>query len=131
MKRYFFRKEERLCSLKEIETLYSQGSSFAFYPFRIISIQADSSQKFPIQLVITVPKRKFKRAVDRNYLKRIIREAYRKLKEDFLYEKLNEKNLKLHLMIIYSGNEIITAEKLEKKLNLALNRLLNNIENNR
>jgi ribonuclease P protein component len=125
MKRYFFKKEERLCSLKQIERLYSQGSSFAFYPFRIVSILPDESLSYPAQVVFTVPKRKFKRAVDRNYLKRLMREVYRKYKEDILYPHLIEKNLQLHLMIIYTGNEIITAENLEKKLNLALNRLLN------
>lgn len=124
MKRYFFKKEERLCSLKQIERLYSQGSSFAFYPFRIISIQPEQHLDSQAQVVFTVPKRKFKRAVDRNYLKRLMRECYRKYKVDILYPQLAEKNIQIQLMIIYTGNEIITADSLEKKLNLALNRLL-------
>lgn len=127
MKRYFFKKEERLCSLKQIERLYSQGSSFAFYPFRIISIQPEQALNTQAQVVFTVPKRKFKRAVDRNYLKRLMRECYRKYKVDILYPQLAEKNIQLQLMIIYTGNEIITADNLEKKLNLALNRLLNKL----
>lgn len=127
MKRYQFTKEERLCSLKEIEALYQQGSSFSFYPFRIL-FQAEentaSISDFPAQVVISVPKRKFKRSVDRNYIKRQIREAYRHLKADLLYPFLQANAKQLKLMIIFSGNEIITAKQIEKKLTLALQRLL-------
>ena len=123
-KRYFFSKEERLCNLSQIDQLYKQGSSFSFYPYRIVYRQSPINQTYPAQIVITVPKRKFKRAVDRNKIKRLIREAYRKHKEDYLYPKLRASNTFLHIMIIYTGNEIITAKNLEKKLNLALNRLV-------
>lgn len=123
-KRYFFSKEERLCNLSQIDQLYKQGSSFSFYPFRIVHRQSPIPQTYPIQVLISVPKRKFKRAVDRNKLKRMIREVYRKIKEDHLYPKLLSSNRQIQLMIIYTGNEIITAKNLEKKLNLALNRLI-------
>ncbi|MCF8284754.1 MAG: ribonuclease P protein component [Sphingobacteriales bacterium] len=126
MKKYYFRKEERLCSIKQIEQLYSLGSSFSFYPFRIIHSSV-STLTVPAQIVISVPKRKFKRAVDRNRIKRQIREAYRFAKTDLLYPALIEKTLHLHLLIIYTGNEIITTESIRKKLNLALERLLNKI----
>ena len=126
MKKYYFRKEERLCSIKLIEQLYSQGSSFSFYPFRIIySIQP--IQEVPAQIVISVPKRKFKRAVDRNKIKRLIKEVYRHSKEDFLYPQLVEKNISLHILIIYTGNEINTTINIRKKLNLALERLVNKL----
>ncbi len=126
MKKYYFRKEERLCSIKLIEQLYSQGSSFSFYPFRIIySIQP--IQEVPAQIVISVPKRKFKRAVDRNKIKRRIKEVYRHSKEDFLYPQLVEKNISLHILIIYTGNEINTTINIRKKLNLALERLVNKL----
>jgi ribonuclease P protein component len=126
MKKYYFRKEERLCSIKQIEQLYSQGSSFSFYPFRII-YRSTSAQEVPIQVVISVPKRKFKSAVDRNRIKRQIREVYRHSKEDLLYPQLVERKVSLHLLIIYTGNEINTSKHIQKKLNLALERLLKNI----
>lgn len=126
MKKYYFRKEERLCSIKLIEQLYSQGSSFSFYPFRII-YSIVPTQDAPVQVVISVPKRKFKKAVDRNRIKRQIREVYRHSKEDLLYPQLVEKNINLHLLLIYTGNEINTTNHIQKKLNLALERLLKNI----
>lgn len=126
MKKYYFRKEERLSSIKLIERLYNQGSSFSLYPFRIVSLAVETNN-LPAQLVISVPKRKFKRAVDRNKIKRQIRETYRHAKADYFYNALAEKSISLHLLIIYTGNEIITSDKLEKKLNLALNRLLKNV----
>lgn len=126
MKKYYFKKEERLCSIKLIEELYRQGSSFSFYPFRIV-FQSIIEQEVPVQIVISVPKKKFKLAVDRNRIKRQIREIYRHSKEDFFYPQLQEKGIKLQLLLIYTGNEIITTSKLQKKLNLALERLLNRL----
>lgn len=126
MKRYYFRKEERLCSVKLIEELYSQGSSFALYPFRFV-YKEYANQVPPIQVVISVPKRKFKKSVDRNRIKRQIREVYRHSKEDILYPTLTEKKKSIQLLIIFTGNEIITTEKLEKKLNLGLDRLLSKL----
>jgi ribonuclease P protein component len=123
MKRYYFNKEERLCSIKLIDELYSQGSSFVLYPFRYV-FKEIASQEPPIQLVISVPKRKFKKAVDRNRIKRQVREVYRHSKVDFLYPQLIDKNKSLHLLIIYTGNEIITTASIKKKLNLGLERLL-------
>lgn len=127
MKKYYFRKEERLCSIKLIEQLYSQGSSFSFYPFRII-YKTVSDLETPAQVVITVPKRKFKRAVDRNKIKRRIKEAYRHSKEDILYPQLLEKSQQIHLLIIYTGNEINTSVNIRKKLILALERLISKLQ---
>jgi ribonuclease P protein component len=126
MKRYYFNKEERLCSIKLIEELYSQGSSFVLYPFRYVYKEI-APQDPPIQLVISVPKRKFKKAVDRNKIKRQVREVYRHSKADFVYPNLQEKNKSIHLLIIYTGNEIITTATIRKKLNLGLERLLTKI----
>jgi ribonuclease P protein component len=124
MKKYFFKKEERLCSRKQIELLFSSGSSFVLYPFRIVWLRSEEPFPYPAQVAISVPKKKFKRAVDRNRIKRSIREAYRKNKEALLYQSLRENNHYLHFIIIYTGNEIFTAEEVEKKLNLALVRLI-------
>lgn len=122
-----FNKEERLCSIKLIERLYHSGSSFLVYPFRILWLKSDTDSSFPVQVLISVPKKKFKRAVDRNLLKRRIREIYRLNKSQSLYPFLNERSEKIILGINYIGNEIAEYALLEKKFISALERLKKHI----
>lgn len=115
-----FKKEERLCNIKLIEKLFSDGSSFLVYPFRIIWLPEELSSKFPVQVLISVPKRKFKRAVDRNLIKRRIREVYRLQKSEDIYPFLNEHSAKILLGINFIGNEIPDYTFLEKKFKAAM-----------
>src|SRR5690606_34395065 len=72
-----FSKAERLCSKKLITQLFSKGSAFNLYPLRFVILKAEApGTGFP-QVLISVSKKYFKRAHDRNRLKRQIREAYR------------------------------------------------------
>lgn len=124
-----FKKEERLSSQKIIGELFDKGSSFSFsaYPFRLVwSIQP--AYTYPVQVVISVSKRKYKHAVDRNRVKRLVREAYRKQKASVLYPAIDATKESLALMIIYTGNTIFTAKEIELKLNNALLRLVNQYE---
>src|SRR5690606_26144620 len=84
-----FPKSERLSSKKNIKELFSRGSSFHLYPFKVIYLpnpnpQPDTSL---IQVLFTVPKRNHKRAVDRNKIKRRLKEAYRRNKNSIFLEK--------------------------------------------
>ncbi|MFA6947145.1 MAG: ribonuclease P protein component [Pedobacter sp.] len=117
-----FKKEERLCNIKLIEKLFSDGSSFLVYPFRIVWLPEDSNSKLPVQILISVPKKKFKRAVDRNLIKRRIREVYRLHKSEDLYSFLNEHSARILLAVNYIGNEIPDYGFLEKKFKDALAR---------
>ena len=110
-----FKKEERLCNIKLIEKLFSDGSSFLVYPFRIVWLPEDSNSNLPVQVLISVPKKKFKRAVDRNLIKRRIREVYRLHKSEDLFPFLNEHSARILLAINYIGNEIPDYAFLEKK----------------
>jgi ribonuclease P protein component len=122
-----FNKEERLCNVKLIDKLYHNGSSFLVYPFRIIWLAADSDLPFPAQILISIPKKRFKRAVDRNLLKRRIREIYRLNKSVDLYPFLNERSKKIILGVNYIGNEIAEYSSLEKKFINAIQRLKKSI----
>ena len=125
MKKYTFTKEERLCSQKQIELLFNNSSSFILYPFRFVwTSQALADAPYPAEIAISVPKKRFKRAVDRNKIKRLIREAYRKNKGELFYPFLIQQHIKLSFILIYVSNELFTAVDMEKKLNLCLNKFI-------
>lgn len=115
-----FKKEERLCSKKLIEELFHNGSSFLLYPFRVVWLEHSFPANVPVQVVINVPKRRFKKAVDRNLIKRRIREAYRLNKSAELYSFIEGAPAQLLLGIHYVGKDIAEYEFIEKKLKLAL-----------
>ncbi|MBE7629277.1 ribonuclease P protein component [Tenacibaculum piscium] len=73
-------KQERLKSKKLLGKLYEEGKSIKVFPLRMVYIQTEHSSKFPVQVGVSVAKRNFKSAVDRNRLKRLLRETYRKEK---------------------------------------------------
>ena len=120
---YTFPKAEHLCSKKLIERLFNkQSASFGIYPLRLTWLAAPARTTAPPQVLITVPKRTFKRAVDRNRLKRLVREAYR-LTKYHLTEAENGHPVAV-LGILYTGKEKSELPLLEKKLISGLNRLL-------
>jgi len=120
---YNFTKEERLCSKKLLDKLFHSGSSFLIYPFRIVHLKEPLADSLSAQVVIGVPKRKFKKSVDRNLIRRRIREAYRLNKELSLYAVLRDNNVQILFSINYVGKEILSYSVIEKKLLLALKQL--------
>jgi len=128
MKKYTFKKEERLCSKRLIDDLFHNGSSFVVYPFRVVYLTkpSDPDQDFPVKVITSVPKKRFKKAVDRNYLKRLMRESYR-FEKDKLYLFLQDHSLNLLLAIQYVSNEKLALENLQAKLGQLIVRLENEI----
>ena len=112
---YSFKKEERLCNVKLIEKLFTEGSSFLVYPFRIVWLSEVNASSYPVQVLISVPKKRFKRAVDRNLIKRRIREVYRLNKLEHLFPLLLNQSGGLILGITYIGKEVGEYAFLEKK----------------
>ena len=122
-RKYTFPKEEHLCRKKLIEELFSkQSSSFGVYPLRPVWIKAPAPTTAPPQVLISVSKRTFKRAVDRNRLKRLIREAYR-LNKYRLTVQPNGHQVAL-LGIIFTGKEKSPLALVEKKLISGILRLI-------
>lgn len=122
-----FKKEERLCSKKLLEKLFHNGSSFLLYPFSIIWLaDAPADGEIPaVRVVISVSKRRFKKATDRNLIKRRIREIYRLNKEALLFNFFKDQHPGILLGISYIGKEIANYATMEKKLKLALEKLKN------
>jgi ribonuclease P protein component len=119
MRRFTFTKAERLSKEKTIKELFEKGSSFYLYPFKVIHIpNPDKGTKAINQVLISVSSRQFKRAVDRNKIKRRIREAYRLQKE-----VLNTKSEKAIFTFIYTAKEILPYAELKEKVLMALKKL--------
>lgn len=111
-----FSKSERLSSKVAIDILFETGRSIHSNPFKICWLEIPESPS-PAQIVISVPKRIFKSAVDRNKIKRQIREAYRKNKT-ILFENLQTK--KIHLMLIFTSKTMLEYKEMEEKIIVAL-----------
>lgn len=119
--RYTFSKEERLCSKRLIALLFSKGSSFNVYPLRFVYHTPQDAPLGQPQVLISVSKRYFKRATDRNRLKRQIREAYR-LNKHILYQ--NPQQVPQLLGVLYIGKEKKSFDSIQKKLISGLERCL-------
>ncbi|MEI6409254.1 MAG: ribonuclease P protein component [Bacteroidota bacterium] len=110
-----FTREERLKSKKMLGALFKGGNSFVAYPLRVVWLPAEAVQSAPqafVQVAISVPKRNFKTAVERNLLKRRIREAYRLNKQDLL-EKIHPSGKPVALMIMYIAKEALTFAEIQ------------------
>jgi ribonuclease P protein component len=117
-----FCKEERLCKKNLITQLFSEGNKFFSYPFRVIYLVNPVPAKFPVQLLISVPRSLFRKAADRNRVKRLIREAYR-INKNILYEALSNRNEHLLLCLVYTSKEIVPFETVREKIIVILQRL--------
>ncbi|MGO1521350.1 MAG: ribonuclease P protein component [Sphingobacterium sp.] len=124
MDKYTFKKEERLCNKRRIESLFHSGSSFIVYPLRAVYL-ADlpvNSRTSPLEVLISVPKKRFKKAVSRNRIKRLIREAYR-LEKSQLRFFLEAQSLHLSVAIQYVGTEELPLSVLLAKIRQLMRRI--------
>lgn len=123
MNRHFgFSKSEHLCGDTRISRLFTQGESFIVYPLRVVYIVTTNEEKEVVSVLISVPKKRFKRAVKRNKLKRLIREAYRHNKHT-LIETMIANGKKLHLAFNYVSDEEMDLDAISKKMKIALEKL--------
>lgn len=132
-KQFTLGKEERLKSRKQIEQLFDKGKSFVVAPFRIYfivnsesPIQKDESR---LKFGTGVSAKNFKKAVDRNRIKRLTREAWR-LQKNEIREKTSEKQKQLNVFFIYTGKELPDFKTVKEKVAIALKKLADKIDEN-
>jgi len=126
MKR-IFRKEERLCSRRLINSLFHSGSSFIVYPFRFVYLPITDELPVGIQVLVSVPKRKVRRAVMRNKIKRKVREVYRLQRSEILLSKIQPQSVNLLLAIQYLSDKEIPFNEYMLKMKEGLNQLVHEV----
>ena len=119
---YKFSKKEKLKSQKEIELLFKQGKSINQFPIRLIYKVKNEQNNVLINFGVSVPKKKIKLAVNRNLIKRRIREVYR-LNNNDLKTKLYENQKEINMMVIYGSEQILSYKEIEEKIKVILSRL--------
>lgn len=128
-KKYGLEKNERLFHTKEIDRLFDTGKAFLAFPLRIVydCEPATSETESPAVAILTsVSKKKFKKAVDRNRIKRLIKEAYR-LNKHLLLSHPEWKSKRIRISFTYIHKEILGYEEIEKSIRKALELLQQNL----
>jgi ribonuclease P protein component len=121
--RYTLGKTERLKSRKLIEQLFKEGKSFSVQPIRVYwMLEPATGNATCLQFGVAAGTKHFKHAVDRNRIKRLIREAYR-LQKNELQQKLKDANLQLNVFFIFTGKEVPDYKLVFEKTGIALQKL--------
>lgn len=119
--RQTFRKPERLVSRLLFERLLREGNRIQGSPIRLLWIRSPLATPYPVQVAFSVPKRNFRRAVDRNRIKRLLRESYRKNKSG-LYSLLSGRSQQYALLFVFHGQRMPDHHEIESQLTSLLQR---------
>ncbi len=123
-----FPKKEKLCSQKEISSLFYEGKRFLVYPFSVSYRLIPNSINPIIKVLIISGKKYHKRAVARNRIKRLIREAYR-LNKTEISNFCAENKYELHISISYIDKKTPDYKTVNSNINIILDRLITNLNN--
>lgn len=121
---YKFTKSERLSRKSVIERLYAEGRSVAAFPLRAVYLPIEPEEGEPeVSILIAVSKKRFRHAVDRNLIKRRLREAYRLNKHSFV-EQLQQKGCRMAVSILYLDKQHHSYSHLQAKLGKLLQMII-------
>ena len=108
---FSYPKTEKLKSKKIIDLLFTEGKSVGKYPLRLVYVKHDFEEDVPLKIGVSVSKKYFKKAVERNYFKRVLRESYR-INKHLLVENVTEKYC---FMFFYQTNEKLSYVEINQK----------------
>jgi ribonuclease P protein component len=120
-----FKKKEKLKSIKTIEALFAEGKSMGVFPLRLFYLELPETEKQPYKTAVSVSKKNFKLAVDRNRIKRLLREAYR-LNKSILYDGAEKKYA---ILILYVGKEMTNFNTLDRAIKTLMVKFLQQTKN--
>lgn len=116
-------KAERLNSKILIEKMFTGGSrSFSIFPLRVVYMPLEEQREAAVSILVSVSKKRFKRAVKRNRVKRQVREAYRKNKQE-LCALFREKQQSVAVAFIYLSDQLAPSTEIEEKMKILLARI--------
>ena len=121
MSKHTFGKSDRLKSKQQIEKLFVDGNSFTEFPLKVIWRLIETTNP-SIQVAFSVPKNKLPKAVDRNHMKRLLRESYRQ-QNQALKSMVFENGKQLHVMLVFFDTELWDFIDLDNKISVTLERL--------
>ena len=124
---FTFGKAYKLCSVKRIDRLFSEGKRLKAYPITVMFQETEEEMEHAFQVIFSVPKKRMRHAHDRNYVKRCFREILR-LNKATLENHLTKCNKKINFALIYQLNERIPYVELEQKLLDAITKLISEIK---
>ncbi|HHB51920.1 MAG TPA: ribonuclease P protein component [Saprospiraceae bacterium] len=114
--RYTFGKAEKLKSRKLIEQLFMRGDRLTSFPIQLVYLKTQHNTDAAIQVGFSVPKRRFKRAVDRNRIKRLLRESYRLNKHELQIIQEADYTKKHIFMFVYIGKREMSFQEIESAM---------------
>jgi len=113
LKQFTLSRNERLKSRKQIDLLFRQGTHLNIFPLRVSFIANSEAREEPLQFGVGVSGRWFKKAVDRNRIKRLVRESWR-VQKNGLKKILLEKQMSMIVFIVYTGRELPEYEDIRE-----------------
>ncbi len=111
-KEYTYSKQDKLKSTTIIDELFTTGKSVSKYPLRMVFVQTENRDNLPLKVGVSVSKRYFKKAVDRNYFKRVLREVYRLNK----HQLLDNITKPYAIMLFYQTKDRLTYNDINDKM---------------
>ncbi|GIV34847.1 MAG: ribonuclease P protein component [Chitinophagales bacterium] len=121
-----FSRHERLKSRKLLARLFAEGHSLQTRTLRVVWLPLHEDLPALAQVAFGVSKKNIKKAVERNRTKRLMREAYR-LRKAVFYKSLDEKNVRVILLLIYTGRDVPAFEEVFKQTGILLQRILDSL----
>ncbi|GAA4305807.1 ribonuclease P protein component [Aestuariibaculum suncheonense] len=121
--KFTYNKNEKLKSKKLIGQLFSEGQSVSAYPLRLVYLPTSFDTPITTQTGVSVSKRQFKTAVERNRIKRLLREVYRLNKASYF----NNISTQYAFMILYIGKDKPTLSQIENRMQHLFNKFLNKV----
>ena len=124
-----FRKPEKICNQKQIDSLFKEGKSLKSGLFRLLYLETEAKEGSPVQVLIAVPKKNLRHAVTRNRMKRLIREAYR-LSKHKLIGTYAKDGKHCDIAVIFMGKQCVSQSETLTAINELMDRLILTHEKN-